>query len=388
MIIQYFPADVDSNKGPCPPWPDDQADATVHSTDMLEGVIASNDYTKVEGNIQTHTGYTVSNEFTSWDNERTIISNGYFTGDIILQGDADLIPSNIVKDETIYNVVGTGTPGSVDQFMVNAEEISQYYWDKYGTLPYKSKEQRNRYIKIPDNHRLSANSNCTSTFAGYTLLMHAPDISKSQDVANLKVADHLFRGDIMLQEVVDFSVFPWNQITSAAYMYYDCSIGLRKAVVENTNPELRNLSMIFSRCKNLEEATIDLRNNNWEGTTDGNISNAFNGDSKLTKLTLGFPQTENCEFRTGAIVTGCTNLVELRFLGNVYANQYIINGNRSIIELSNNNLVSHECLVELGHKIVPTQLASVRVKLGYANMGKMSADDIAIFTSKNVAVVP
>ena len=86
---------------------------TATSNDILSGKIGiDNKGNKIIGTIQSQPGSTV----TPGTSNKTVIPSGkYTTGNIIVQGDADLIAANIKKGKNIFNVAGT------------CNEYKQYY---------------------------------------------------------------------------------------------------------------------------------------------------------------------------------------------------------------------------------------------------------------------
>ena len=78
---------------------------TATSNDILYGKISiDNNGNKIIGTIQSQSGSTV----TPGTSNKTVISSGkYTTGNIIVQGDADLIAANIRQGVNLFGVAGT-----------------------------------------------------------------------------------------------------------------------------------------------------------------------------------------------------------------------------------------------------------------------------------------
>lgn len=80
----------------------DITDATATSSDLLEGVIAYNNYGKITGTIPSLAATT----YTPSTTDQTINSGQYLAGIQTISGDSNLISANIKAGTTIFNVEG------------------------------------------------------------------------------------------------------------------------------------------------------------------------------------------------------------------------------------------------------------------------------------------
>ena len=79
-------------------------DATAYPSDILFGKTAYARGNKIEGTIFIQGDLTI----TPSKDQQTIKSGKYLSKDIIITGDQNLIPENIVSGKTIFNIIGNG----------------------------------------------------------------------------------------------------------------------------------------------------------------------------------------------------------------------------------------------------------------------------------------
>lgn len=85
--------------------PTDTSDATATAGDILAGKTAYGATGKLTGTIPTKTGETI----TPGTENQTISGGQYLTGDITVEGDADLVAGNIKSGVSLFGVAGSFT---------------------------------------------------------------------------------------------------------------------------------------------------------------------------------------------------------------------------------------------------------------------------------------
>lgn len=85
--------------------PTDTSDATATAEDILAGKTAYGATGKLTGTIPTKTGETI----TPGTENQTISGGQYLTGDITVEGDADLVAGNIKSGVSLFGVAGSFT---------------------------------------------------------------------------------------------------------------------------------------------------------------------------------------------------------------------------------------------------------------------------------------
>ena len=89
----------------------DTNDADATAGDMLSGKTGYVNGAKVTGNIQSKAAAT----YTPGTSDQTISSGQYLSGDQTIEGDANLVGGNILKDVEIFGVTGTLALPSISQ---------------------------------------------------------------------------------------------------------------------------------------------------------------------------------------------------------------------------------------------------------------------------------
>lgn len=89
----------------------DTNDADATAGDMLSGKTGYVNGAKVTGNIQSKAAAT----YTPGTSDQTISSGQYLSGDQTIEGDANLVAGNILKDVEIFGVTGTLALPSISQ---------------------------------------------------------------------------------------------------------------------------------------------------------------------------------------------------------------------------------------------------------------------------------
>lgn len=89
----------------------DTSDATAAASDMLDGETAYVNGQKVTGNIQSKAAAT----YTPGTSDQTIAANQYLSGAQTIEGDANLVASNILSGVSIFGVTGNLALPSISQ---------------------------------------------------------------------------------------------------------------------------------------------------------------------------------------------------------------------------------------------------------------------------------
>ena len=89
----------------------DTSDADAVAGEILSGKTAYVNGQKVTGNIQSKAAAT----YTPTTSDQTIAADQYLSGAQTVKGDANLVASNILKDVSIFGVVGTLALPSISQ---------------------------------------------------------------------------------------------------------------------------------------------------------------------------------------------------------------------------------------------------------------------------------
>lgn len=99
----------------------DTSDATATAADIRRNKTAYVDGAKITGTIPDISGRTI----TPNTNQQTISGNGYLNGNIVVQGDTDLVAGNIKKDINIFGVTGTFEGLDTSDATASAADIKQ-----------------------------------------------------------------------------------------------------------------------------------------------------------------------------------------------------------------------------------------------------------------------
>ena len=89
----------------------DTSDGDATAGDMLAGKTSYVNGSKVTGNIQSKAAET----YTPGTSDQTIAASQYLSGAQTIKGDANLTPSNILKNVVIFSVTGTLALPSISQ---------------------------------------------------------------------------------------------------------------------------------------------------------------------------------------------------------------------------------------------------------------------------------
>jgi hypothetical protein len=89
----------------------DTSDADAVAADMLPGKTSYVNGTKITGNMTTKAAAT----YMPTTSDQTIAADQYLSGAQTVKGDANLVASNILKDVSIFGVVGTLALPSISQ---------------------------------------------------------------------------------------------------------------------------------------------------------------------------------------------------------------------------------------------------------------------------------
>lgn len=89
----------------------DTSDADAVAAEILPGKTAYVNGSKITGNMPTKAAAT----YTPTTSDQTIAADQYLSGAQTVKGDANLVASNILKDVSIFGVVGTLALPSISQ---------------------------------------------------------------------------------------------------------------------------------------------------------------------------------------------------------------------------------------------------------------------------------
>ena len=111
----------------------DTSDATATAADILTGKTAYVNGEKLTGTIPTYGAHTYTPT-----TENQYIETGYYSGEQCIEGDANLLPGNIRKGVSIFNVVGIyeGSQSSAEQVLFECDDSAteESIISEYGSI--------------------------------------------------------------------------------------------------------------------------------------------------------------------------------------------------------------------------------------------------------------
>ena len=341
------------------------------------------------------------------------INEGLFNK-VTVVGDSDLIPKNIKKGTTIFNVEGSlealdtsdanATAGDIalgktayvkGEKIIGSLEVGDYNAE-IDTSIGTSFSVQNCITKI---NKLDT-SNCTSiTFSGCVNLETIPQIDISRvtnlssmfynckkittipqiDTSNVTIMNSMFKSCINLKNIPQMNT---SHVTTMNSMFADCS-SLQEIKALNLQ-SATNIANIFGNCTSIEN--IELLNT---GKVTA-FNQAFYACSSLKSL-----NELNCENVTSLynIFIGCSSLSDFGGLKNI---------GKSFTQTSNNyynyeiriflSPLTHESLMNIINNLYDLNLTynvagggtlyTQNLALGNDNIAKLTAEEIAIATNK------
>ena len=103
----------------------DTSDATAAAAQILAPYTAYGASGKITGTIPTQQGKTIT---PGTSNQTAISAGNYAAGNIVVEGDADLIPGNIKSGVSIFDVAGTLQASSLKMLTQELTNLSRFSW--------------------------------------------------------------------------------------------------------------------------------------------------------------------------------------------------------------------------------------------------------------------
>lgn len=231
----------------------DTSDATATAADILTGKTAYVNGEKLTGTIPEYGAHTYTPT-----TENQYIETGYYSGVQCIKGDANLLPGNIRKGVSIFDVVGTyeGSQSSAEQilFQCNDSATEESIISEYGSIVQVNNSSPALFENLSTyvNNKISAISNSAYPMKGLS-----------------------FRVDN------DYSGFyfktPFN-ITSA-----ECLLCMRNFVSTWINPTIH---FNFIQANSVDDIPTKIENNDFILTKTVSVANTMNNNRIFYELNI------------------------------------------------------------------------------------------------------
>lgn len=282
---------------------------------------------------------------------------------VTVAGDSNLVPENIKKDITIFGVNGLAEVRGQE----NAEIITQPENGNY----------LSNLTKILPTLDFSKTTSMQAFFSGRTNLEKVSLINTNK-VTNMQQTFY------NCKKLVNISFPDTSNVTNMKQTFYGC---INLETIENLDTsKVTTLYQTFVSCQKLTSLQLNTAN-----VTD--LTNAFYECTNLKTISLlDCSKVNNIQYAF-YYCNSLENLGGLKNIGKTYTVK-ISNNSSYTVDLSHCPLLTHESLMNLINNLYDLNLTynvanggtlyTQKLNLGSTNLAKLTAEEIAIATSKRL----